>query len=56
MWPWILQDWEGSSGSFYDQPAAWTGAGGAWLVWDFFLEGIILDNNIDIFPRRNNTR
>ena len=42
MWPWILQDWEGSSGSFYDQPAAWTGSGGTWLVWDFFLilEGI----------------
>ena len=42
MWPWILQDWEGSNGSFYDQPAAWTGAGGTWLVWDFFLilEGI----------------
>ena len=36
MWPWILQDWEGSRGSFYDQPAAWTGAGGTWLVWDFF--------------------
>ena len=42
MWPWILQDWESSNGSFYDQPAAWTGAGGTWLVWDFFLilEGI----------------